>query len=210
MEKKMHIIYKITYLPHLDTDFPKYYVGSKHNWKGNYFGSVASKQIFDYTNNLPLYKWWALQKKDKTNFSFEIIKQFEDITPQELVAEEKKIHNKLKILGSEYFNQSIATTGFASGPKSVETRNLMKQSSTNFWKSEAGQLKRQRLRERNIATKFKKYLIEFPDKSQHEVSNLKLFCDGNDLPKSANVNLPAYHKKHPNWNIRGYRLISIL
>ena len=59
----MNILYKVTYLPHLNTNWPKYYVGSKYNYKGNYFGSVDSKQIYEYTEGLTLKDWWKKEKK---------------------------------------------------------------------------------------------------------------------------------------------------
>ena len=116
----MHILYKITYLPHLNTKWPKFYIGSKYNYKGKYFGSVDSKQIYDYTEGLPLRDWW--KKQDKNYFLFEILEEFNSITPQELVAKEYDLHVQLDVLSDSYFNHSIATKGYCAVKNSENTK----------------------------------------------------------------------------------------
>jgi hypothetical protein len=69
----MHVLYKITSLPHLNTEYPKYYVGSKYNWKPGYYGSLSSKRMFDYTRGLTLKEWWKEEIKTPGNFIAEII-----------------------------------------------------------------------------------------------------------------------------------------
>ena len=147
----MHILYKITYLPHLNTQYPKYYVGSKYNYKGNYYGSVASTQIFEYTAGIELRKWWKLQNKD--NLKFEIIEQFDEITPTELVNLEYKLHTELNVLCGDYFNQSIATKGWVSTKNSEETKKKKSDKTKAYWDSPEGKLKKERLSERNRTTK---------------------------------------------------------
>jgi len=155
----MHILYKVTYLPHLNTKCPKYYVGSKHNYKGNYFGSVDSKQVYEYTEGLRLRDWWKKQKKDTKNFLFEIIESFEEITPQELVEKEHDLHIKLNVLGDDYFNHSIATKGYCSIKNSEKTKKIKSEKTKLYWDSESGQNKKQKLIERN-KTVHKKNMLE--------------------------------------------------
>ena len=145
----MHILYKITFIPHLRTAFPKYYIGSKYNYKGNYFGSVDSSQIYEFTNGLQLREWWKLQKKNPDNFLFEIIESFENITALELVEKERDLQISLNVLSEDFFNHSIATKGFCSVKKSATTKQVMSEKTKAFWDSEEGLLKKQRLAERN-------------------------------------------------------------
>ena len=129
----MNIIYKITYKPHLNTKYPKYYIGSKYNYKGNYWGSVDSKQLFDFSDNIPLRVWWKNKlKTNKEDFVFEILKDCGNLTPKELVHIEYFIHLELDVLSDEYFNSSIATTGFVSIKKHDKTKMLMSKKPKNF------------------------------------------------------------------------------
>jgi hypothetical protein len=145
----MHILYKITYLPFLDTNNPKYYIGSKYNYKGNYYGSLASKQIYDYTEGMTLKEWWKTQKNNTEFFLFEIIEEYSNITPQELVNRERDLHLQLNVLGDEYFNHSIATKGFCSQKNSPNTRELKTIKTKEYWNSESGKQKKDRLVSRN-------------------------------------------------------------
>ncbi len=150
----MHIIYKVTYLPHLNTAYPKYYIGSKFNWKGNYLGSVSSSRAFEFTNNLPLKTWWKNEQKYSDRFRFEIIRSFEDISTSDLVLVEREIHLALNVaMCHDYFNQCIALRGFVSSPKSKETKKRMSDSAKAYWDSIEGQEKSKRLSERNKSTK---------------------------------------------------------
>ena len=145
----MHILYKVTYLPHLETEHPKYYIGSKYNYKGDYFGSVDSKQVYSYTNGKPLRDWWKEQKQYPESFLFEIIESFEEITPEELVIKERDLHIKLNVLSESYFNHSIATKGFCSKKRSEESKKHISNKTKKYWDSDAGKMKKQRLTERN-------------------------------------------------------------
>ena len=146
----MNIIYRITYIPHLNTSYPKYYIGSKMNYKpGKYFGSVQSKRVFDYTNGLPLRDWW--KSIDTNDFLFEILEVCEDnITSKDIVLIERNIQLKFNVAqNEEYFNQSIATEGFASVPRTESTKALQAAKLKEYYQSEEGKLKRQRISERN-------------------------------------------------------------
>jgi hypothetical protein len=132
----MHILYQITYLPHINTPYPKYYVGSKYNYKGNYFGSVRSQNVPEYTNGLTLEIWW--KTRNKKDFLFEIIEQFENITPGELVVRERQLQDKLNVLTEDYFNTSKACKGFVSLPKTDDTKQKLSLSLSAFYKTEAG------------------------------------------------------------------------
>lgn len=145
----MHILYKITYLPHLGTDYPKFYIGSKYNYKGNYYGSVDSKQIYPYTEGKQLKNWWKEQKQNIENFKFEILQKFDEITPEQLVERERDLHLSLDVLSEEYFNHSVATKGFCSRKRSEESKQHIAKKTKEYWDSEEGQEKRNRLTERN-------------------------------------------------------------
>lgn len=155
----MHILYMVTYLPHLDTNYPKYYIGSKYNYRGNYFGSVDSKQIYDYTDGKLLRDWWKEQKQNPSNFKFEILQEFVDITPLQLVEYERDLQLQLDVLSEDYFNHSIATKGFCSRKRSPETKKVVSRKTKEYWESEAGVLKKQRLSERN-KTKQSEWMLE--------------------------------------------------
>lgn len=157
----MHVIYIVTYLPHLNTNYPKWYVGSKYNYRPGYFGSVASNQIFDFTDGLSLKNWW--KTRDKKDFKFEVVTSYTEITPNELVLEEKQLHERLNVKGSDYFNQSIATTGFCSVKKSEYTKSLMSEKMKLFWNSKEGYEKKQRLIQRNKLTKSKEIKLRYKD-----------------------------------------------
>jgi len=150
----MHIIYKITYLPHLNTQYPKYYIGSKYNYKGNYYGSVSSMKIFEFTNGIELRKWWKLQiKNNPENFKFEIIMKYENIIPQELVLYESKYQHENNCIGQDYFNQSFACGKFISTKNSEETRKKKSLKTKQYWNTLDGIEKRKRLSDRNKITK---------------------------------------------------------
>lgn len=149
----MHIIYKITYRPHIGTSHPKYYIGSKYNWKGNYLGSVSSKRKFEFTNGLTLKQWWKNQTANKDNFLFEIIESYVNITPSELVEKERAVQQELGVISEEYFNQCIAAGGFVSVKKDLDTKKLLSEKTKQFWQTPAGIEKRKRLSERNRKTK---------------------------------------------------------
>jgi hypothetical protein len=151
----MHILYKVTYLPHLGlgTNRPKFYIGSKYNYKGNYYGSVASKQVYEYTEGKSLKDWWKIQKLTPENLLFEVLEVFDDITPEELVNKERDLQLKLNVLSESYFNHSVATKGFCSKKRSEESIKHISNKTKQYWDSDAGQLKRQRLVERNERNK---------------------------------------------------------
>lgn len=148
-----HIIYRVTYLPHLNTAFPKYYIGSKYNWTEgmSYYGSVSSVQVFPYTEGITLKEWW--KSRDPKDFLFEVIETFDEVSPTELVEIEREHQLELNVLGEQYFNQSVATMGFCSQPKSDETKRKIAEATARYWTSEAGQEKKRRLAERNSKTK---------------------------------------------------------
>jgi len=153
-----HIIYKITYIPHKKAGKkPYYYIGSKYNYKGNYYGSLSSKQKSWYSGEDSISVWWKKQvKNNPKNFKFEIIKYFDNISTNDLVSEEKKIHLKYDVTHSdEYFNMSMATLGFVSCKKTNVTKKIMSEKTKAFWDSPDGNAKRKRLSERNKKTKSK-------------------------------------------------------
>lgn len=145
------VIYKITYKPHLNTEYPKYYIGSKYNYKGNYWGSVASTAVFNYTNNIPLKKWWSLLDKD--NLKFEVLEEYFNITPQELISYERKFLLELNVLSSDYFNQHINGELFYSGKKSTATKQKISDKTKAYWQTDEGREKSARLSARNKITK---------------------------------------------------------
>ena len=133
---------------------PFFYVGSKYRYKGNYFGSPSATRSDWFTDGLSIADWW--RQKTKTNpedFTFEILDQPEDITPKKLVELELSWQKKLKVLNGDYFNSAYAAIGFASQPRCQATKNILSLRAKAFWNTEAGILKRARLKERNRRTK---------------------------------------------------------
>lgn len=64
----MNILYRITYLPHLKNQTPPYYyIGSKYNYKENYWGSLSSKQKDWYSEGLSICDWWKKKIKENKN-----------------------------------------------------------------------------------------------------------------------------------------------
>ncbi len=147
----MNIIYKVTYLPHLDTIYPKYYIGSKLNYKGNYFGSIASRKKFKFTDQFTLKDWWRFEiKHHPKNFLFEILEECSVLNKHQLAEKEKEYQLKHNVvISEEYFNQAIATGLFVSSKKDNETKLKMSNSLKNYYQTEEGIEKRKRLIERN-------------------------------------------------------------
>ena len=132
----MNIIYKITYLPHLQNKTPPYYyIGSKFKYNNNYLGSLSSKQKDWYTEDLTIEQWWKKNtKKNPENFLFEILESYDKITPKQLVEEEKKIHLNLDVRdGVEYFNKAIATTGWVASNRTEESKNKVRKITQQYW-----------------------------------------------------------------------------
>ncbi len=145
------VLYKITYLPHIETTYHKYYIGSKHNYNRKYTGSVSSQQRFEYTGELILKDWWK-QKNivEPENFLFEVLETFDNITPHYLVILERDLQLKLDVANSrDFFNQGIATEGWVAMPNTKETRKKKSEATKKYWDSADGQEKRKRLVESN-------------------------------------------------------------
>lgn len=143
------VIYRITYTPHLGTKYPKFYIGSKHNYNGSYYGSVSSERIFEYTDGFTLKDWWAKKVSETpSDFTFEILSKH-DATPHELVLIERSIQEEFDVLSDEYFNQCLAARGFVSTPKSESFKKHISVKTKEYWDSPAGLEKRKRLSNRN-------------------------------------------------------------
>ena len=150
----MHVVYKITFIPHIGTDKPKYYIGSKFNYKPGYFGSVSSKKVFGYTNDIPLHIWWKKEAKDNPgNFKFEILEECSKMNKYELVKCENEWQLHFDIRTSDYFNQVYASGKFVSGAKDKCTKLKLSDSLKKYYSTEEGGLKKERLVERNKATR---------------------------------------------------------
>ena len=152
----MHVIYQTTYLPHLEGNTPPfYYVGSKHQYRGNYFGSPSAKRIEWYTNGLSICQWWKEETKNHPErFEVNILESIEDCTPQELVECELKHQKILNVMdGDLYFNSAYAALNFVSQPKHSSTKRKMAIKTKAYWESEAGKLKKEKLIERNRLVK---------------------------------------------------------
>lgn len=150
----MHIIYKITYLPHLGTNYPKYYVGSKFNYKEGYLGSVASKNKFEFTENLSLKDWWKLKTKTEPyNFQLDILEQYDDITPNLLVENELEVQIQHQISQEDYFNQSYACGKFVSTKKDDSFKKNHSKILKEWYKTEKGIEKRVNISKKNSEIK---------------------------------------------------------
>jgi len=147
----MNIIYKVTYLPHLSTNYPKFYIGSKFKYKGNYFGSIASRKKLEFTEGVSLKDWWKKQCKHNPNaFQFEILEDCSMLDKHQLAEKEKEYQLKHDVAhSSEFFNQAIATGLFVSGKKDEETKTKMSKSLKEYYQTPEGLEKRKRLVERN-------------------------------------------------------------
>lgn len=151
----MHVIYKITYLPHLIRQTPPYYyIGSKFNYDGKYMGSPASNQMDWYTEEMAIKNWWKTQILAKPkDFLFEVLEVVNTDSPQFLVEVEKDYHIKLDVRHSlDYFNKSIATSGWVSSPRTDLTKELSSKKTSEYWNSPEGEEKKKRLSERNRTT----------------------------------------------------------
>tara|TARA_R110000803_G_scaffold135667_1_gene202616 strand:+ start:37 stop:768 length:732 start_codon:yes stop_codon:yes gene_type:complete len=154
----MHILYRITYLPHVESNTePFYYVGSKYDYTGNYWGSPASKQRDWYTGELSISDWWKKEvSKNIDSFRFEVLQSFDDITPQDLVMEEYTLHTSLDVRNLElYFNRAIATKGFCAVRKTDITKKKISETTQRYWDSDTEEVRKRRkdLIERNKRVK---------------------------------------------------------
>lgn len=143
----MNIIYKITYLPHLKNNTPPfYYIGSKYEYSKNYMGSPASSQKDWYTGELSIREWWKKEtKKHPENFKFDVIECYENITTIQLVEEEKKVQLHLNVKESEdYFNKSIATSGWVSCPRTERTKNAVREKIKEYWSKSTNDVKKRK------------------------------------------------------------------
>jgi len=168
----MHILYKITYLPHVENNTPPfYYVGSKYNYDGKYMGSPASKQSDWYTGGLSIADWWKQQvRNNPQNFKFEIVADYDDVQPQDLVEHENELQLRLNVKDSdEYFNKAIATCGWVSAPRTEETKNKIRAITSNYWQQDTDEVlaRKEKLVEYNkkhSADRIRKTMMEHPDK----------------------------------------------
>lgn len=195
------VIYKITYKPHLGTNFPKFYVGSKYNYNENHFymGSVASSIILDFTEGKSLKNWWSNKTtNEKENFHFEILEEFLNISPKELLVQEKRIQEKLGVLGEQYFNRSIATIGWCSLENDEAQKKKKSEATKKFWSSKEGQKKKERLAKRNKKTKSKEMLEHWNNISEEDYRNFCKKMKGKGRPKGSkdkNYNNPRRQKR---------------
>ena len=151
----MHVLYRITYLPHLNLDCnPKYYIGSKHNYCKSYLGSPSSNQEDWFTNGLSIREWW----KNETllfpeKFQFEIFESYDNITTFELVEKEYELHVRLEVLGDEYFNKAYATKGWVGVKKTDHSKEKASKSIKEYWDNTENENRREKLRIFNRETK---------------------------------------------------------
>jgi hypothetical protein len=196
----MNIVYKVTYLPHLKNQTPPYYyVGSKYDYNGNYFGSLSSIQEEWYTEGLTICDWWKKQiKENKDNFLFEIIFQYDEITPVQLVEEEKKYQLELDVKNSnEYFNKSIATTGWVSAPRTEESKEKIRRITKEYWDSgsEESIKRRKELSERNERVKSKEMKEKWKNPTDKMKKNLERL-----------INTPNSKKRKPKCQRSGQKV----
>ena len=143
----MNIIYRITYLPHLKNQTPPYYyIGSKYNYNKNYWGSPSSKQKDWYSDNMSIKEWWKIKIKNNINdFSFEILEEYNNMNASELVVEEKKIQLQFNVKNNdEYFNKSIATSGWVSVPRTKDSKEKISNITKKYWSDNSDKAKQRR------------------------------------------------------------------
>ena len=216
MSQHKNLIYRVWYLPFvMNNQNPKYYCGSKYHYKGNYFGSLSSRRVTEYSNNMSLKDWWKSEiKRDKSNFYFEILEICEsDCTPEQLVIKEVEWHNKLNVLSDDYFNQCIAAKNFfsrvRSGPIGEATRRKHSNKTKEYWDSPEGQAKRQRLIERNKQPKNFKKLWELTSPTGEKIltTNLSKTCKEHNLIVE-NMTVLA-HKKTGSTHHKGWTIVKL-
>jgi hypothetical protein len=178
----MNILYRVTYLPHLKNQTPPYYyVGSKYNYNENYWGSPSSKQKDWYTEGYSIINWWKKEiKENKNNFLFEIIIQYNEMNPTQLVEEEKKYQLQLNVKYSEeYFNKSIATTGWVSIPRTEKTKEKLREITKEYWNrnTEESIERKKKLSERNKEVKSKELKEKWKNPTDKMKKNYERFVD---------------------------------
>lgn len=149
----MDVIYKLTYKPHLNTDYPKYYIGSKKNWKDSYRGSVASKAKFTFTKEMTLAEWWKLTKPE--DFDVEFLETYDDVSCEFLIEKELYYQKYFDVESDDYFNGAYASKGFFHRPNDDRTKQKKSEAMKNYWLSERSEEKRARLIQRNKEVKSK-------------------------------------------------------
>lgn len=166
----MHVIYRVIYRPHLGTQLPKYYIGSKYNYKTTYYGSVASSKPFDFTGGLTLKNWWKTKLKETPkDFLIEILESYEDIDKRLLV--EREYYHQLNhncVNNPDYFNTGYANPHWVSDLKSDETKAKMAKKTKEYWDSPEGIKKRKRLSERNKAQKSEQLRVWWEKNPEHK------------------------------------------
>ena len=201
----MDVIYKVTYLPHLNTEYPKYYVGSKCNYKPkqNYMGSVSSKQIFEYTKGKTLKDWWKNQIKEQPeNFSIEILHEINS-TPKDILLLEREWQEKLGVLSNEYFNGSYAAKGWFAASNSEETKKLKSEKTKAYWDSPAGQEKKERLAEKNRQVKSKQLKEKWKNPTE------AMLVAQQEFKTRPRLSGDAWREKHKNRKKRSVRSMMI-
>lgn len=161
----MHILYKVTYIPHLGTNKPKYYIGSKYRYKEGYYGSVSSLRSFDWTEGKTLKDWWKEKVLSAPNdFMFEVLKVFPyEITTKYLIEQEKILQEDLGVRSDEYFNQSIANKGFISVKNSEQQKKKKSESLKKFYLTQEGLDKRKRISQKNKEIKSRQIREKWQD-----------------------------------------------
>lgn len=209
----MNILYRITYLPHLKNQTPPYYyVGSKYNYDKKYFGSPSSKQKDWYSGELDICNWWKQEIKDnKDNFYFEIMSEYDKISPKQLVEEEKKIHIELNVKNSkEYFNKSVATTGWVSIPRTDETKKKISKITKKYWEqnSQKALERRAELSERNKKTKSKELKEKWKNPSDKMLDNYERFVNMAKTQKTEEWKQKMSDIVKKNWDLGRQRTIQ--
>ena len=123
-------------------------------------GDKAIRKAVEFAEDDIHQAWKDLEpyKINKDDFYFEIILEYDEISPKQLVEEEKKIHIELNVKNSEeYFNRSVATSGWVSVPRTDDTKKKMSRITKNYWdqNSQKALERRKELSERNRKIKSK-------------------------------------------------------
>jgi hypothetical protein len=178
----MNIIYRITYLPHLKNQTPPYYyIGSKYNYNKNYWGSPSSKQKDWYSDNMSIKEWWKIKIKNNINdFSFEILEEYNNMNASELVLEEKKIQLQFNVKNNdEYFNKSIATSGWVSVPRTKDSKEKISNITKKYWSDNSDKAKQRRelLSQRNKQTKSQQMKEKWKNPSEKMIKGFEKFIE---------------------------------
>jgi hypothetical protein len=125
--------------------------------------------------------WWKRKIKNNINdFSFEILSEYSNTNAFELVLEEKKIQMQFNVKNNdEYFNKSIATSGWVSVPRTKDTKEKISNITKKYWNDNSDKAKQRRkiLSERNRQIKSQQMKEKWKNPSKKMIEGFEKFIE---------------------------------